>query len=58
MSLRDETWSPRLEQQLELALCRVYGELPSARYAAHDENFVLAPSRIRALGAYTPPLWK
>jgi hypothetical protein len=34
--LTDGTWSPGLEQQVELALCKIYGELPSAARTVYD----------------------
>jgi hypothetical protein len=32
----DETWSPNVEQQVALALCRIYGELPLANRTVYD----------------------
>src|SRR3954466_7332662 len=34
--LRDETWSTTLEQQLGLALCRIYGETPAGARTVYD----------------------
>jgi hypothetical protein len=34
--LSDETWSPNVEQQAALALCRIYGELPSGASTVYD----------------------
>jgi hypothetical protein len=34
--LRDETWSPGVEQHLELALCRIYGETPAGARTVYD----------------------
>jgi hypothetical protein len=42
--LSDETWSPYLAQQAELALCRIYGELPSG--ARTCTTFARRPWRI------------
>jgi hypothetical protein len=32
----DETWSPNVEQQVALALCRIYDELPLANRTVYD----------------------
>ena len=34
--LGDGTWSPGLEQQVALALCKIYGELPSGARTVYD----------------------
>jgi hypothetical protein len=34
--LSEETWSPHIEQQAELALCRIYGELPAGARTVYD----------------------
>jgi hypothetical protein len=43
--LSDETWSPNLEQQAELALCRIYGEPPSGARTVYDIQATPAENR-------------
>ena len=43
--LNDETWNPTLEQQAELALCRIYGELPSGTRTVYDIRAMPAENR-------------
>lgn len=41
----DGTWSPSLEQQIELALCKIYGELPSGPRTVYDMQATLEENR-------------
>ena len=43
--LSDATWSPSVEQQVELALCRIYGELPSGTRTVYDMQATPAENR-------------
>lgn len=43
--LSDGTWSPHMEQQAELALCRIYGELPSGARTVYDTRSSSAENR-------------
>jgi hypothetical protein len=43
--LRDETWSPSLEQQAALALCRIYGEPPAGARTVYDRRATAAENR-------------
>lgn len=49
---RDDTWSPAVEQQLELALCRIYGETPSGARTVYDIR-ASAPENARV-----KPFWE
>ena len=41
----DPTWSPSVEQQAELALCRIYGELPKGARTVYDVRATPAENR-------------
>lgn len=41
----DPTWSPSVEQQAELALCRIYGELPKGAHTVYDVHATTAENR-------------
>src|SRR5687767_13179915 len=43
--LSDSTWSASLEQQVELALCKIYGELPSGARTVYDIQAAPAENR-------------
>lgn len=49
--LADETWSPAVEQQAALALCRIFGETPAAGRTVYDVRSTSAEN------ARVKPFW-
>jgi hypothetical protein len=41
----DPTWSPSVEQQAELALCRIYGEVPKGAHTVYDIHATATENR-------------